>query len=114
MMHKPTLTIILALLLGACSETDAERTERAIRSAELKLVLPEGAFPLASYERYYAVSGTMVSGVLRHAPSEIGNFTIIGDKEHLPARNDGGCSFVTVRLNLATEKWEQVICNGYA
>lgn len=87
---------------------------RARFGAELELVLPEDASPLPTYDRFYAVSGTDVSGVFRHAPSEKGSFSVVEDEMHLPMRSDGGCSFIRVRLDLKTKKWERPFCNGYA
>ena len=104
--------IVLVLLVCGCRETQAERDTRAIRRAELNLVLPEGASPLSSYDRHYAVSGKSVRGIFIRSRDGTGEIALAASDRDLPFVADGGCGVVQARLDLGTNEWERPFCHG--
>ncbi|HEV7659718.1 MAG TPA: hypothetical protein VGO55_07720 [Allosphingosinicella sp.] len=98
---------------GSDAEQQAimDRIERAVR-------LPEGANPLASYERSYAWQQSedgvrKVIGVYLGAGGESRGRRWVAQNA-LPMILDGGCGMITVEFDVATQRIEHVTCNGAA
>lgn len=96
---------------GAYAEQQAimDRIERQIR-------LPEGADPLASYERSYAwqqrEDGTRrVIGVYLILDGESRGRRWVAENA-LPMIVDGGCGMIRLSYDVATQRIERVTCNG--
>lgn len=99
------------------ADSDAEqqvimdRIERAVR-------LPEGADPLASYERSYAWQRRddgvrKVIGVYLSPRGESrGRRWVV--ENALPMILDGGCAMITLSYDVAARRIEHVTCNGAA
>lgn len=87
-----------------------DRIEREVR-------LPEGADPLASYERSYALQqredGTRrVMGVyLSPDVGESRGRRWVAENA-LPMMVDGGCGMIRLSYDVATQRIERVTCNG--
>jgi hypothetical protein len=135
-----TLALVLALFLApgcaqAPSQTErnapqpvvptaepsgAEAEQQAIMDRiEREVRLPDGADPLASYERSYAwqqrEDGTRrVMGV--YVSPDVGESRgrrWVAENQ-LPMILDGGCSMITLSYDVATQRIERVTCNGEA
>lgn len=116
--------------------------EQLIETIEAAVQLPDGAWPLDRYERYYAEDDGRVLGVytvhsadhrrqvlnfcqgLDDAPSPCpsggqglrlvaaGQSIWLDDQEDLPGMSGGGCSLVTISYLPSERKFERVECNG--
>ena len=86
-----------------------DRIERDIR-------LPEGARPLAAYDRYYALRQD-ASGARLVAAVYVGSRTPgrhwVTEAE-LPMIDDGGCHIVSLVYDLEAGRIQNVYCNGIA
>lgn len=108
-MIRLALLLVALLASSACQVTGSEAI---IRSAETKLVMPKDADPLLRYDRYYAISGTVATGVFIRSEGELGKMNIVAKREDLPFVADGGCGVVEVRLDLKKGVWERPFCHG--
>jgi hypothetical protein len=90
-------------------------TTSVVAELEHGLSLPQGAYPLAKYTRYYTglirngrhvVRGIFVGG----APKVV----IVKSELALPVVMDGGCHIINVDYEVESHKVLQVFCNGYA
>lgn len=138
-----TLALVLATAAASAEKLPSMITAPTVRYIESQVVMPRGAEPLASYDRYYmldwierneVVVGRFLErlphGHVRRpgaipVPGIPGAFTVPRGGR-LPQISDGGCSVVTVYFDTATWKMLQVqwegeegepefgICNGLA
>jgi hypothetical protein len=98
-----------ALLLG-CARPSAG-TDRFLDTLEKGIQMPSGSKPLQEYSRsyFYLEGGKKVMGVLT---------TLRSPGRRWVARNpgpfmaDGGCAIITVVIDAASQRVEQVECNG--
>lgn len=127
--------------LSACSTANGKRAQ-LIKTIEGAVVLPEDAWPLDRYERYYAEDNGRVLGVftvhdvghrqealefckgLDEAPFPCplngkglklvaaGQSLWLDDPLDLPAKSGGGCSHLTLSYSPVDRKFERVECNG--
>jgi hypothetical protein len=113
MMGRRAYGLLLLLTALGCTQAGESASEEVIRKAEANLILPKGADPLGRYDRFYVVTPTSVVGAFRSASAE-GKITIVSTEDDLPFRADGGCSYIQVRFERASNSWTQVMCNGFA
>ena len=129
------------LCLSACSVASSEK-EQLSETIEAALQLPEGAWPLDRYERYYAKGNGRILGVYTvHSADHrrqvlklcrgldddpfpcpsggeglrlvaAGQSLWLDDPEDLPATSGGGCSLVTISYLPSERKFERIECNG--
>lgn len=127
---------LLALLLAlSCAQAPAQNNQGAPQAAtppnteaqarselmdqiERQVRLPEGAGPLASYERSYAWQDRQdgyrkVLGVYL-TPEGINRGRRWVAENELPLILDGGCSMITLTYDVATQRIEHIACNGEA
>jgi hypothetical protein len=77
-----------------------------------QLVMPDGAGPLAEYNRYYAKTENGWIGVLHSTPKGKGKATLTTESK-LPEVLDGGCGIVNVKFDTEM-KLVHAFCNGDA
>ena len=102
-------TASAAFLLG-CAQPSVG-TDHFLDSLEKSIQMPPGSKPLDQYSRsyFYLEGGRKVMGVLT---------TLRPPGRHWVAQNpgpfvaDGGCAVITVVVDAATQRVEQVECNG--
>jgi hypothetical protein len=133
--------LLLIVPLSGCTN-DRDRRDPLADRIENAIVLPQGAFALADYERYYAVTQGVVRGVYTiHGPGyrefaaqgcrelaerpfpcprengelrlvEPGQRAWVDDAMELPGRSGGGCSQVDIAYRIADGAFLYVECNG--
>ena len=132
-MRTPVLLLAALALCGCPMERDgtAQPADPAtsrlpfpdanelIASIEQKIVMPQGAGPLASYTRIYgrAAMGMpaedgYVYGVLDRTTD--GSRGARWSEEPVSEPMDGGCAVVTLRYSLARAAFDYIRCNGEA
>lgn len=88
-----------------------------IKKIESNLTLPQNAFPLSAYIRYYAYKKVSkkqyIVAVFVRGESGVGRVEII-DFKNLPIIFDGGCDVIEVRYSLNKKKIISSYCHGYA
>ena len=98
--------------------TDATRPdEAAVEALEKSLTLPEDAYPLKNYERYYSISNfdgrSMLVGTYYYVgPERLGSVHF--EPSGLPFYHDGGCDIVHVYASEDGKTLQYVACNGEA
>lgn len=133
------LALLAALFLAlGCTQAPAEKNQNAPQPAapaadaagneadqqaimdriEREVRLPEGADPLASYERSYAWQRPddgvrKVIGVYLEPDGESRGRRWVAENA-LPMILDGGCGMITLSYDVATQRIEHVTCNGAA
>jgi hypothetical protein len=100
------------LVASAVCSCSAQNADDRIRRAEAKLVLPKGAEPLSSYNRYYAVSGNSARGIFIWSEKREGKLTVVPMEKDLPYVADGGCDVIQVQLDLENGIWKHSFCHG--
>jgi hypothetical protein len=96
--------------------TEAQAREELMDQIERQVRLPEGADPLASYERSYAWQQR--EDGLRKVVAVYENLTgappgrrWVADTD-FPLVMDGACGFISLSYDLAAQRIEHVTCNG--
>jgi len=89
-------------------------TFQQITSVESNLVLPQGAYPLSSYVRYYAGEianqKRFVKGVFLYKTVP-GRVEIV-ESDRLPQVFDGGCSVVNLVYSVDEQRVISIFCQG--
>lgn len=92
---------------------DTEFTLQDVGRIESSLQMPQGAYQLPLYERYYAVKTidgkSMVVGLFLR--SEKPRIQIV-NYDSLPIRSDGGCGVVHLRYSIIDKKVVAIMCGG--
>jgi len=140
MIGPMRLALLLALLLAlGCARAPAQKEQNAPRPAppaaapagdyaeeqaimdriEREVRLPEGADPLASYERSYAWEQRedgvrKVIGVYLSPDAGESRGRRWVAENALPMIVDGGCGMIRLGYDVATQRIEYVTCNGVA
>jgi hypothetical protein len=123
---------LLALLLAlACapalgqaapppaSPVQASAEEQAIMDRiERDVRMPQEAGPLAAYHRYYAWR-RRADGARKVVAVYVGARGGNGERRWvaetaLPVIDDGGCDVISLSYDVASQRIEQIGCNGYA
>jgi hypothetical protein len=106
----------LALAAGVAPAAESLPTPAAIRVIEANLVLPRGATPLATYDRYYALQSrdgrAVILGHFRMNEAGRPGAVHIVIAKQLPWVLDGGCGFITVEFDAASKRLIDIACNG--
>lgn len=102
---------LLLVILAACACTPQAGDDK-IRRAEARLVMPKGAEPLSSYNRFYAISGRSARGIFIWSSSGKGKLTVVATEKNLPFVADGGCDVIQVQLDLEKGVWKHTFCHG--
>ena len=125
-MARWVIVACAGVLVSGCSQVPLSAEETLIVEIERSVVLPKGAFPLESYDRYYArgelgkeiENGEIISGVYLRRSFDPGQARTTAhhlvDLSELPMFFDGGCDLVNVRYDTATKRVLAVFCNGEA
>jgi hypothetical protein len=108
-MSRTFHSLLFVLAACACAQPSADGR---IRGAEAKLVLPKGAEPLLSYNRYYVISGNTARGIFIWSEAGNGKLKVVPTEKDLPFVADGGCDVIQVRLNLDSGVWTHSFCHG--
>jgi hypothetical protein len=104
-------------LLGAAPAPAGEQ-EALMARIEARVVMPRGADPIAGYDRAYAwdpdapAASRVIAIYVRVDANWVGRRWVAADA--LPVVMDGGCSVVTLTYDVASDRVEQIGCNGYA
>jgi hypothetical protein len=92
-------------------------TLKDIEAIESNILMPEGAYPLAEYDRYYSI--TEVNGVkklvgmyLYHHTKKPGIHRI--EPNSMPMMADGGCAAIDMEYDLVNKKLLRIFCHGDA
>lgn len=130
---KP-LPLLVLLLACACAQAPAQNNQAAAPPAvpsgadaeqqaimdriERDVRLPEGAGALGSYARFYAwhegKDGTRtVLGYYENLTGAAPGRRWVTERD-FPLIADGGCGVVRFSYDVATQRFEQIGCNGYA
>ncbi|MGB5723743.1 MAG: hypothetical protein WBM39_04960 [Parasphingorhabdus sp.] len=114
-MIKIVQFLVLSILfLGGCAA--ASERKFSLDQIEDSLILPEGAYPLDEYARYYASNeeGKIVAIYSTFENEDIGKRFWLDDYRKLPTVLDGGCSVVNIEFDRETQAIDSVFCNGEA
>ncbi|MBB5709236.1 hypothetical protein FHT02_000442 [Sphingomonas xinjiangensis] len=134
------LSLLTSLLAGCAGASDD--TERLAETIEDSVVLPQGAAPLGSYERYYAErDGVVLAVLINHSEDhrrtiaqhcrtlddspfpcpiaggevrlvDAGESAWVEDWTDLPGISGGGCAQVDIEYQPEERRFSRVECNG--
>ncbi len=110
-------TLFIAVSFQACAVDKKGVTQEDIETIESNILMPEGAYPLAEYDRYYSI--TEVNGVkklvgmyLYHYTKKPGIHRI--EPNSMPRMADGGCAAIDMEYDLVNKKMLRIFCHGDA
>jgi hypothetical protein len=121
-----TRTVKITMLLAAAMATAAAwatnvsaSPHRLRRSTVLRLErlisLPEGAYELKSYDRFYALrmnnGRRRIVGIFVHREHGTGQSHIVRESD-LPMWRDGGCSVLELEADFTTAHVNLIACHG--
>lgn len=115
--------IVVATAASNREETNAPPSDDEIRTIESRVKLPDGAYPLDAYVRYYyrdtRDDGTAIEGgyvtksELDHEGIPTGNAVVlVGGSEDIPAPWDAGCEVVWVSYLSSREPQIRAECSS--
>jgi hypothetical protein len=128
------LVLVLTTVVAAFMFRDRGRPSiETIREIETAVVMPDGAWPMNTYNRYYGrgwkmwtpvVTGVFLSASTGEMPGAVPVPGVEGAyfTDHLPIVADGGCHVVTVHYDetekalIPTDrdgKQQLAVCNGF-
>ena len=127
---KVVTALVLAMIAGGASaQTPAPISEflpggpspEVVARVEARVSMPQGARPIGDYLRiYFPYEGKVVGyyrGSERADPADPRSAPVVGIRSG-PVQtgyvSDGGCDFITVVYDPATDTVERADCNGYA
>lgn len=91
----------------------SEELSHTVQQIEQKIQLPDGAFPINSYIRYYVQDDKdVVIGTYVYFGSA-GRIEIVEENE-IPNVLDGGCGVITFTYSLTKKTFLSLRCNGVA
>lgn len=105
-------SIVGAILLTGCAHDLRSDDEKLMGVIEQSVALPKGASPLQKYRRYYAWSpgDSQVIEAVYSLGGRADRLWLTADE--LPIVLDGGCSVVTFKFDVPTQRAMNVRCNG--
>lgn len=131
-----SLLLPLAVLLGGCGSSDSTadvekgvsqsvsqpkiETKDAndgniiIEQIESQITLPEGAYDLGQYDRYYILNGDAFIATYIRSSDSTGSVYVVGSRQDIPDLLDGGCQVVHVSGKVSTPENASTFCNGVA
>ncbi|GEM_PF-6900601 len=127
---KVLTALVLAMIAGGASaQPSAQISEflpggpspEVVARVEAKVSMPRGSKPIGDYLRiYFPYQGKVVGyyrGSERADPADPRSAPVVGIRSG-PVQTgyvfDGGCDFITVVYDPATDTVERADCNGYA
>ena len=116
---KITLLLAAAVATAAWASDVSASPDRRRRSEVLRLErlisLPEGAYELNSYDRFYALrineGRRKIVGIFVHREHGAGQSYIVRESD-LPVWRDGGCSVLEVEADFKTAHVNVIACHG--
>lgn len=130
------LLISLTILLGGCGGADSNfenegastattpgssgmknddngSTEK-VEQIEAKIALPEGAYDLNEYDRYYMINGDSFEATYIRSSDGGGSIYFVEARHEIPEMLDGGCQVVHVSGDISVPEEASTFCSGVA
>ncbi|WP_177204002.1 hypothetical protein [Sphingobium sp. AP50] len=103
------------IALPGCTESSKRESEELMAKIETKIAMPQRAWPLKDYSRYYYWASDTdhrkVYGVLS-MDRKPGRWWV--EVDEAPQIMDGGCSVISLTYDVLSDRVVSIFCNGEA